>query len=796
MNKLLRDGRDSGDIRKRVVAKSRKRTVKLRTNGKHKVDAASTINAPIGNMNRILRPQARFQWLGPQLAAITPTYIEQTMIGAMAGSYIQAWQIFDLMLKTWPELLACYNELIAGVLKKQLVFEPYREEDEKPTPSAIEKSKLVSCAIRRMEPDPAQAGDTDITGTISDILDAWFRGQSVSEILWQSVDDPTVGTIWAPKSTSNVDPTNYGFNSYGTLGLRRDNGKSAGVWPYQTTSLNPQPSVIDSFPENRFLIAMHKASAGSQTGGALLRPLAWWWCAANFSSDWLLNLAQVFGLPFRWANYDTNAPQATIDAICTMLQNMGSNGWAAFPVGTTLEMIQAHATTSDHSPQGELLDRADRYARSLILGQTMTGNHGTTGKGGGQAFGQVETTVKDERIEAAGDFAAGVINKQFVRSILMLNYGDAEEMPTCKFLEDDAPGLIEMQRDTGLAKGGLEIGKDYLRKKYDIPEPAEGEETIGGAPVMPPGFGGQDPFGNQQDPNSPDQQDQKDQTDMAAKCERCHSTGFVGKDAGDGFIEPVRCPECQGLSHSDRNLSLREWAIEASGDLPGHEFHGNQWTTGNSTTANKKWDFTESKQIGEVTEPKPGLWKKTPGDFTAASQAAAHYAKKQGVSMQIVPGNSYGHKIYNIHAIHDDGIGKNALVGDSHRIGIVHPNGKVFQVTAVRKTPIESGDQTGHPFRGNQYIGLGQMVSTPSGNGTVVAQSSDHLWVSTTSGIKQFHRSQVQKIAKDKSNFPSITHSAENERRKALQMKIEKLNEIEDEAVFATELKQLAGELK
>ncbi len=711
-----------------AASKKRAKTVKLRTNGKHKVDAASTISAPIGNMNRILRPQARFQWLGPQLAAITPTYIEQTMIGAMAGSYIQAWQIFDLMLKTWPELLACYNELIAGVLKKQLVFEPYREEDEKPTPSAIEKSKLVSCAIRRMEPDPAQAGDTDITGTISDILDAWFRGQSVSEILWQSVDDPTVGTIWAPKSTSNVDPTNYGFNSYGTLGLRRNNGKSAGVWPYQTTSLNPQPTVIDSFPENRFLIAMHKASAGSQTGGALLRPLAWWWCAANFSSDWLLNLAQVFGLPFRWANYDTNAPQATIDAICTMLQNMGSNGWAAFPVGTTLEMIQAHATTSDHSPQGELLDRADRYARSLILGQTMTGNHGTTGKGGGQAFGQVETTVKDERIEAAGDFAAGVINKQFVKAILMLNYGDAEEMPTAKFLEDDAPGLIEMQRDTGLAKGGLEIGVDYLRKKYDIPEPAEGEETIGGAPEMPLGFGGQDPFGNQQDPNS---QDQKDQTDMAA------------------------------------------------GDAPGHEFHGNQYIHEIGGKPATKEDIDNIWTTLHKAYPFQGIG--------TGSENRGYIAKVKRLLKPLgIPPDVIDSAVEKTRAF--SGSGPMVWTSDQSIFRGLFQTGWLKDIRAVK-----SGDQTGHPFRGNQYIGLGQMVSTPSGNGTVVAQSSDHLWVSTTSGIKQFHRSQVQKIAKDKSNFPSITHSAENERRKALQMRSAEVFAIEDETIFARELKELAA---
>jgi len=625
--------------------KPRVKTVKQRTNGKHKIDAASTMTTPMGGLGRVLRPQALFRWLGPQLAAITPTYIEQTMIGAMAGSSLQAWSLFDLMLKTWPELLACYQELIESVIRKKLVYEPYCEEDEKPTPSSLEKQKVVATALRRMQPD-ATRDDSDLEGTIRDVLDAWFRGVAVSEIIWQNVDDKQVGTITAPKSTFAVDPTNYGFATDGSLGLRSDKSKDAGVWPYSTTTLNPAPNQLQPFPEHKFLIAMHKASGGSPLGGALLRPLAWWWCAANFSSDWLLNLAQVFGLPFRFANYDTNAPQATIDAICNMLQNMGSNGWAAFPVGTTLEMITTGKEGSDHSPQGELLDRADRYARSLILGQTMTGNHGTTGKGGGQAFGTVEESVKSDRIDAAGKFAVTVINQQLVPSILMLNFGNTDEMPTLKYLEDEVADLTEAQRDKTLSDAGLEIGVDYLRKKYDIPEPAEGEDTIGGATAMPPGFGGQDPFGNQQDTENPDE---------------------------------MKAPN--------------EESDVAAGDALGHEFHGNQWTTGNSDTANPKWNFINSKEIGQVTDARPGLWRKTPGDFTAASQAAAHYAKKQGVSMQVVPGNSFGHKVFHILPIHDDAIGKAGIFADEQNVAIVHPNGKVFQVKAVKKS-INAGLQT------------------------------------------------------------------------------------------------------
>ncbi len=475
------------------IKSPRKRTVKQRTNGKHAVKGA-TVKTPMGSLGRVLRPQALFRWLGPQLAAITPQYIEQTMIGAMAGSSVQAWALFDLMLKSWPELLACYQELIESVIRKKLVYEPYCEEDEKPTPSALEKQKVVACALTRMQPEAAR-DDSDLEGTIRDVLDAWFRGVAVSEIVWQNIDDAQVGTIAAPKSTFAVDPTNYGFATDGSLGLRNDKSRDASVWPYSTTTLNPQPNQLKPFPEHKFLIAMHKASGGSPLGGALLRPLAWWWCAANFSSDWLLNLAQLFGLPFRWVNYDQYSSPDTIAAIDAMLQNMGSNGWARFPTGVTMEMLQTGKEGSDHSPQGELLDRADRYARSLILGQTMTGTHGTTGKGGGQAFGTVEENVKADRIDAAGKFAVTVINQQLVPSILMLNYGNTDEMPTLKFLEDEVADLAEAQRDKTLADAGLEIGVDYLRKKYDIPEPADGEDTIGGEKPMPDfgGFGAPDP---------------------------------------------------------------------------------------------------------------------------------------------------------------------------------------------------------------------------------------------------------------------------------------------------------------
>jgi phage gp29-like protein len=412
---------------------------------------------------RILRPAAASRWLMPSLGAITPQYVESVLRGAMAGSHVQQWELFDLMLDTWPELAACQAELVEGVMRKKLVFEPWCEEGEAPTDNALERQALVSAALRRMRPDPA-ADENDLDGTLRDILSGWMVGVTSLETDWHRAPAGKLGDIIAPRATFWVHPQYFGWNDAGRLTLRL------------------QGSEMD-FPAHKFLVGIHKAKSGPAMGNALLRPLAWWWCAANFASDWLLNLAQIFGLPFRWANYDPNAPQATVDAICSMLQNMGSAGWAAFPAGTTLELKHENIS-GDNSPQGELLDRADRYARLLLLGQTMSGSQDSS-KGGGKAFGAVESKVKDERMEAAGKYACAVINGQLVSSILVLNFGDDDERPCVRLSDETEAGADDAQRDSILA-GFMPLSKAQLRQKYNLQEPADEEDSTKPAAAKPP----------------------------------------------------------------------------------------------------------------------------------------------------------------------------------------------------------------------------------------------------------------------------------------------------------------------
>src|SRR4051794_7472602 len=75
-------------------------------------------------LGRILRPAAASRWMLPSVAAITPQYIEMTLRSALAGNHVQQWELFDLMLDTWPELAACAQELSLGVGLLKMIFEP------------------------------------------------------------------------------------------------------------------------------------------------------------------------------------------------------------------------------------------------------------------------------------------------------------------------------------------------------------------------------------------------------------------------------------------------------------------------------------------------------------------------------------------------------------------------------------------------------------------------------------------------------------------------------------------------
>ena len=393
----------------------------------------------------VFRPNGTQRWLLPQLSAITPVYVEQVLRQALAGSHSQLHELFDIMLDTSPELASCVQEFVERVLSKNISFEPYCEDDTEATDSAKEKCRVVSAALRQMHPSP----DVDENGFnefIRDALFARFLGTTVQEVIWTEKDGSPhfldvdgIGSIRCPRALTWVHHICWAWQD-NRLGLRTE-----ALTPQQGFELRSPTKTLpfDDFP-SQFIIASSKCKTGTLFGGSILRPLVWWWCASNFSADWMLNLAQLFGIPFRkvvlpnetWGDINQR------NAVGAAMQNMGSNGYLVLPEGTQFDFMQA-GQSSGQSPQAFMVEFAHRQMRTLILGQTMSGGAGTTGKGGGQAFGTVEEDQKSLRIQAGANFVSQVAS-QLIGYIVEANYGERTELPRLVFSDsEDISGKVE-----------------------------------------------------------------------------------------------------------------------------------------------------------------------------------------------------------------------------------------------------------------------------------------------------------------------------------------------------------------
>ena len=431
------------------------------------------------SLSQIIRPEATQRWRGSTVGMMTPDRVDWVLRGALAGDMRTQWELFDLMEETWPRLAKNLLEIKRAVASMTWTVEPWAEDNESPSESAEERAGLVSHCLWKMRPDQA-ADERNFNGLIHDILDAWGKGISVNELIWEERDTREHGRIFGIRGTTWVHPDFYAIGRDGLLGLRTGVSPAPGV-----TASGP---VVEPFPPYKFIVTISKARTTHFCGAALLRPLAWWWASANFSAQWLLNYAQLFGVPIRWANYPEGAADEVISKVNEHLANMGSSAWASFPEGTTLQLHEGNKTHSS-SPQEGILDRADKQCDLLILGQTLTSDASDRGT---QALGTVHERIRGDVLSAATDWVGMVLTEQLVPAILELNYGDTEESPEIRGypirVEDK---LANAQRDAVLLGQGVVMPKEWFYERHDIPLPKEGEEVIGkppGQPDRPPGF--------------------------------------------------------------------------------------------------------------------------------------------------------------------------------------------------------------------------------------------------------------------------------------------------------------------
>lgn len=407
--------------------------------------ATAVLPRPASSIPHWLTPSAAPRWIGRTLAQWTPQQVEETFRAAVGGDLTSAWEMFDLMEATWPRLAKNLGTLKDAIATMRWEVVPWSAREQDPTPEAMRRAALVEDALYSMRPNVA-ADENDFEDSLRDLMDA--RGKGLSVLEWDfEYRQLGAGSVWAPRCSRWVHPSFYGFDG-DTLKLR--------VTPENPTQYNRGGFV--PFPPGRFTIGVAKSRTGHPCSTALLHTLGFWWAAANFSAEWFLNFAQIFGQPLRWATVDPNIPPGDRVKLEAMLTNMGSAAWAMFPTGVSLEIKEAAKGAGDN-PQAALLAMADKVCDLVILRQTLTSDVADTGS---RAIGEVHERVLSG-VELACAQWVGKSLAPLLRTLCVANFGDDQQCPwlrPVKEEEDESATTATLLAQ--LASAGLEPTEEAL----------------------------------------------------------------------------------------------------------------------------------------------------------------------------------------------------------------------------------------------------------------------------------------------------------------------------------------------
>jgi phage gp29-like protein len=405
-------------------------------------------------------------WAGRRM---TPDQVRMVVEGAIGGNIQEQWALFDMMEDTWPRLAKNLCEVKRAAARVTYAVQPYAERGEKPTDTARERADLVEASLRNWRPKPGTL-ELSFEDALFNGLDCLGKGLAVEEITWQRAEEGLL-----PRCAHLLHPSKYGWNAEGTeLGLVAAGGRESQISNFRSEMGGS--AAWAAFPPGQFWVGVWHSRSGPPGQTALLRCLAPYWCGITFGWEWLLANAQIFGVPFRWATYDPNRPE-NLGTLSQMLANLGSAGWAAFPEGTTLDFKEAVTRAADN-PQVFIQQLADKYADQLILGQEASSESKPAGIGNGAS--ELHGSVRSDRLQDAAQWCADLLNYQLVPAVLRWNWGDEDEPPTIvPELAGEPDPKAKAERLQILAQF-LPLPKKWTYEHNGIPEPEEGEETVGG----------------------------------------------------------------------------------------------------------------------------------------------------------------------------------------------------------------------------------------------------------------------------------------------------------------------------
>ncbi len=298
--------------------------------------------------------------------------------------------------------------------------------------------------------------DDPMLGLAEDMLDGLAKSFAAIEIDWDTSEKQ-----WRPRCYDWRDPRFFQFD--------RDKGREL--------RLRDEKDLVNGIPLDPFKWIVHtpKLKSGLTIRGGLAMLGVRSYLFKSFTvKDWMA-FTEVFGMPIRLGKFGPGATEKDISKLLSAVMNIGTDAAGVIPESMQIELVDGF------NGQGadvfeRLANFCDEQSSKAILGQTMTTDNGSS-----KAQADVHDGVRKILVKADARYMEFTLNRDLVRPYVDLNWGPQERYPKARLAVPEPDDLkADAENLKTIVEMGVRVGESVVRDHFGWPDPAEGEETIGG----------------------------------------------------------------------------------------------------------------------------------------------------------------------------------------------------------------------------------------------------------------------------------------------------------------------------
>lgn len=396
------------------------------------------------------------------------------------------WQPNDFADPTWGQIYGVLKQCERGdtVNWAHLTRRMLKSDDHL---LAVYESRRSAVAGAKYDVKPGGAGERDqlaaddvyamldslpMSRIILDLLDGWFTGYAISEIIWE----PRGAWVW-PVAIEWLAPHRFRFDD-AFVPYLYDNGLLAAEGDMSTQRMGK------ALTNRKYIVHVPRSipdyPVSSGVGLACVRP---WWIKLTSQKYWLSG-AEWAGNPRAVGKYPQSASAEVKEEFYQAIESMAADSPVVMSNESELQIL-APLAQGGNSIWSELATRCDAALSKAVLGSTLNVEITTSAGSRAAAESQAATSITPRLMrDSAGVWET--LTRDLIRPFLELNawrYGGVPATPFCEhvFTNEMAPVVDQLLVDVGgatidelrVSKGlpawGPEKGGDKIATKVDQP---------------------------------------------------------------------------------------------------------------------------------------------------------------------------------------------------------------------------------------------------------------------------------------------------------------------------------------